>query len=203
VHDYKVVRVSEHGFGLFDRGEVPMIPGDFTNGLVRPLPVGALLYTGISVGSVRVAAETFVQRPDLIEIGNWDDVVEVSVRSRYGQLRVDSYEGGPVDDLPLLSGQGPGWYRVRAHVRNRDQHYDSINTDGAEIYLLLSWPQEGPAPEVVLRATDVCGQQLRSASTYAAGAAPAMPPMAHDEMRERTHQALLDAQKLRPDPGIQ
>lgn len=203
MHDYKFVRVSEHGFGLFDRGEVPMIPGNFNNGLVRPLPFGALVYTGISIGSVRVAAEGLAERPDLAGIGDWDDVVEVSVRSQYGQLRVESYEDGPVGGLSLLSGRGPGWHRLRAHVRNRDQHYDSISSDRDETYLLRSWPEEGPAPEVVLRATEMCGQQLRLSGAYAPEATFQMPPTARDETRERTHQALLDAQKMWPDPSVQ
>ncbi|WP_143027574.1 hypothetical protein [Lentzea albidocapillata] len=203
MHDYKIVRVSEQGFGLFDRGEVPMIPGHFTNGLLRPLPFGALVYTGVSVGTVNVAAKSLVDRPDLAEVANWDDAVEVSVRSEYGQLNVESYEDGPVDGLPLLSARGPGWYRIRAHVRHRDRYYDAINADGAENYLLLSWPEGNPSSEVVLRATDMCGRQLRLTSAYTPEAVSQTPPMARDETRERTHQALLDAQKLAPDPESQ
>lgn len=165
--DFRRVRVSEHGFGLFDRGEVPMVPGEFTNGLVRPLPVGALVFTGICVGTVLVAARSSAERPDCSGIADWDDVVEVSVRSEHGQLRVDSYEDGPIPGLPSLSPRGPGWYRVRAHVRNRDEHYDAVNHDGVENYLMVSWPEELPAAEVVLRATDSCGRQLRLAGAYA------------------------------------
>lgn len=194
MYDYRRVRVSEHGFGLFDRGEVPMIPGNFTNGLLRPLPAGALLYTGISVGSVLVAASNSVERPDFSGLEDWDDVVEVSVRSEYGQIRIDSYEDGPVDDLPVLSSRGPGWYRIRAHARNRDEHYDAVNDDGGESYLFLCWPEEGHSPEVVLRATDNCGRQLRMASAYAQVTVFQQAPTEVDETRERTHQALLDAQ---------
>lgn len=199
MRDYEIVRVSEHGFGLFDRGEVPMIPGHFGNGLVRPLLFGALVCTGISSGTVRVAANGLVGEPDLSGVTDWDDVVEVSVRSQYGQLRVESYENGPVDGLPVLSPCGPGWYRIRAHVRNRDQYYDAVNSGGAENYLLLSWPTEDPRPEMVVRATDMCGRRLRlSAATSDAVSAAA--PMVRDEIRERTHQALLDAQKMTPNP---
>lgn len=202
MHDYKLVRVSEHGFGLFDRGEVPIAPGEFSNGLLRSLPVGALLYTGISVGSVRLAAEISDTKPDYSEIADWDDVVEVSVRSEYGQLCVDSYEDGPVAGLPILSSQGSGWYRVRAHARNRDQNYDSVNHDGAETYLLMSWPEESEASDVVLRATDSCGRQLRLAAVHTPEDSLRMTSAAGDEERERAHQALLEAQNLGSGPAV-
>lgn len=187
------LHVTEHGFGLLDRGELPMTPGPWTNGLVRPLPSGALVFAGISQGYVRVRAVAAEQAPADADRAAWEDIVDVSVTAPHGELRVDSYEDGPAQTLPLLSPHGSGTYRLRVHARGRDLYYDRLRTEPSEDYLIVSWPAP-PAPEMIIRATDRCGQQLRQAASLAVEAPRGDQPSSQQaalDVPAANHQAIL------------
>lgn len=157
------VHVSEHGFGLFDRYEIPIATADWATGLIVEMAVGAMIYTGINRGNVRVAADVRDTAPPDIDAGPWDDIVEASVRSCHGDLRVQCLEYAALDQpppLPLLSPAGQGIYRLRAHVRGRDLYYDAVRNEPAEDYLLTIWPAN-PAPALIIRAIDRCGYGVR------------------------------------------
>ncbi len=189
------VHVADHSFGLLDNGELPIDSGSWSNGLIKVMDVGALIYTGIDRGYVRLMLDLTTQPPAQVDAGPWDEIVEVSITCDEGSLRIDSFEQGPPDDLPLLSTGGPGSYRVRVHARGRDLKYDMVSNDPIEDYLLIIWPAEA-SPEVVLRATDRCGASLRaSAANDVAWPQPQLTSAedAEEQRRARARQNVLDA----------
>ncbi|MBW8697995.1 hypothetical protein MBT84_00280 [Streptomyces sp. MBT84] len=57
--------------------------------------------------------------PTRVEAGAWDEIVDHTVETTTGALRVTSVMSD-TPRLPLLTPQGPGTYRVRVHARGRD-----------------------------------------------------------------------------------
>jgi hypothetical protein len=160
------VRVAEGAFGVLDGYDIPIITADWTNGLIVSMSIGALIHTGINRGQVNVRVDIRSDPPDSIDQGPWDDIVEASIHSAQGQLRIQSLEPGTPSghvDLPLLSPNGPGDYRLRAHTRGRDTQLDGVQEDPSEEYLLVIWPADTQAT-IIIRATDRCGYGLRLAS---------------------------------------
>ncbi|AQZ65122.1 unnamed protein product [[Actinomadura] parvosata subsp. kistnae] len=182
------VRVSDHAFGLLDGGDLPIGTADHSTGLVVVMSAGALIYTGIDTGTVHVGITLATQPVDLDPETPWEDIVEAGVHAPRGDLRLDSLETGPVAVLPVLSQDGPGWYRLRAFVRGRDAHFDAVHDDPGELYHLHLWPAP-PAPAVLIRTTDRCGAGLRSAPPT-----PSPPPEPPPQRtRDRLDQAIRKA----------
>jgi hypothetical protein len=209
------VHVADHSFGIFDRYDIPIETADWSTGLIVEMSTGAMIYTGIDRGHVRVTTDVRPAAPEQIDSGPWDDIVEATVHSRHGELRVHRLEYGPVDrppPLPLFSPQGPGSYRLRAHVRGRDLRYDAVQNDPTEDYLLTIWPAD-PAPHLIIRATDRCGYGLRLANLNTPHNAPAPSPppqqaqqkLAEQQHNARLEQAILDglARHQRTNPPAQ
>ncbi|GGK73340.1 hypothetical protein [Mangrovihabitans endophyticus] len=182
------VHTSDHSFAICDRGNLPIGTGDWSNGLVQPMATGALLYTGIDLGLVSVTLDltTGHRIPDP---GEWDDIVETTIRTD-GDLRIESFEHGPVTAFPSVATAGPGTYRLCAHVRGRDVAYDAVANHPDEQYLLVVWPAPA-APDIVHRSTDECGRNLRHAAAHTPPPHPQIP--APPAERARQHQKLLDA----------
>lgn len=194
------VYVGDSSFGVFDAEELLIESGSWANGLVRAMSIGAWIATGVSLGYVRVTAIAAASRPETIDPGSWDEIVDVSVYSPHGDLRVSSLEYGPVSALPVLSPHGPGTYRLRVHVRGRDMRRDRVQNAPTEDYLLISWPAEA-APEVIIRLTDVTGFELRLSASQVPPV-PRHPPQLSPQRRreQRLHQVLLDKNAgLSPD----
>lgn len=197
------IHVADHAFGILDAGELHIESSDWSNGLVSVMDVGAMVYTGIDRGYVRLQTEVVAEPPDEIDAGPWDEIVEVSLTCAQGQLRIDALEQGPPTDLPLLSPQGAGTYRLRVHARGRDRAYDSVQNEPVEDYLVTIWPAP-PTAETILRATDQCGRSLRLAASASTGLSwPEISPelLATDEHRAALHQAILDGMSKRPSDG--
>jgi hypothetical protein len=204
------VHVSDHSFGIFDHYEIPIETGDWSNGLIVTMASGAMIYTGIDRGYVNVTVELRTAAPEEIDPGSWDDIVEASITSPHGHLCVELLEYAADDvgpELPLLSPQGPGSYRLRAHARGRDRYYDQVQNEPAEDYLLIVWPAD-PAPPLIIRATDTCGYGLRLGSIQQSQVPP--PPesperIAEQQVRAQLRQHLLDhmeeTQRAAPTPG--
>lgn len=155
------VRVSDHWFGVLDAGDVPVESGDWSNGLVVKMSHGAMIYTGISHGYVRVAVEVLESSPEYLDISDWDEVIDSSVYSASGELRVDSPDTGAATGLAVLSSNGPGHYRIRVHARGRDTNYDAVQNDPVEDYVLLAWPAAAGV-DVLHKISDKCGADLRA-----------------------------------------
>jgi hypothetical protein len=195
------VRVTDHSFGIFDGDQLPIETADWSNGLIVLMSAGATIYTGIHTGHVHVTAEALAQAPGHVDDQPWDDIIEASVAAPAGDLRIQSLEYGTVAGLPPLSPHGPGSYRVRAHVRGRDEFYDSIQNEPTEFYLLLAWPA-GPAPAAILRASDRTGAELRgSQAQQTSQPNPATDPHLDTEHRARLRTAILGDSSSGQDPA--
>jgi hypothetical protein len=197
---HALVPVSDHSFGVFDDYEIPIDTADWSTGLIVTMDTGATIYTGVDRGIVRVSVELRGTAPADIDTEAWDDIVEASINAPHGRLRVHLLEYGPdrtAPDLPLLSTTGPGTYRMRAHARGRDDHFDAVWMQPSEDYLLTLWPAP-PQPSLIIRATDRCGYGLRLASLSTPAKDPARQPPGHQELQARN--AELRATLLQSSP---
>ena len=144
------VDVQRHGLGVLDREIGVFVMGDYPNGLVRALPIGALISTGIDSGPVRVAVEPQDAAPDTQDLGEWEDAAEISVLAAFGELRVSPLVGQPVRELGVLSAHGPATYRLRVCARGRDRQARRIlalDEEPAEEYLISAWPDTAIASQ--------------------------------------------------------
>jgi hypothetical protein len=161
------VPVSDHQFGIFDESEIP-IPiesANYSNGLIVTMSVGCTIHTGADRGRVAVTVEVLDAPPRMIDAGPWEDIVEASIQCHHGALRIQPLDRmmHATPPLPPLSIRGPGNYRLRAHAYARDLHYDKVQMEPTERYLLTTWPAEHQ-PDLIIRATDQCGYGLRLAN---------------------------------------
>ncbi len=163
ISDWATVRVDDLAFGVLDNGEIPIETADRSNGLVAAMSDGAVISTGIHTGNVRVRAAVASSAPASVDSDDeWEEIVEVSVHTSHGQLRVDAFEEGAVRALPLLSTAGPGWYRLRVHACGRDTAPDRVQLDPVEDYLLAIWPAP-PQPTSILRTSSRISRSLQAA----------------------------------------
>ncbi|ROP44254.1 hypothetical protein [Streptomyces sp. PanSC9] len=154
-HGRGPVPVQYHQFQISDEeGPVgPALPRRH-NGLIEVQDGIATVYTGIHTGDVDVTVTLHPRAPEAGDTG-WDEIVDVSLRSVSGNLMDDLDE-----DLPVLSFDGPGDYRLRVHARGRDIATDFAPDQNTEWYLLQVWP--APAQDaVVRRQTDRYGTTVR------------------------------------------
>ncbi|BCK73031.1 hypothetical protein Srufu_069840 [Streptomyces libani subsp. rufus] len=150
--------VNEGIFGVSDDAEVPMETVRWSNSLAAPMDHGAWILTGINTGPVRVEAHCLDAAPP-VEATEWEEVVEISVRSTAGDLRINSGYDITPDALPVLNPHGPGWYRMRVHASGRSINPDGVSDEPVEDYLITVWPQE-PAESVVIRSSKMIDEAL-------------------------------------------
>ncbi|MEW2527564.1 hypothetical protein [Streptomyces sp. NPDC047071] len=169
------VYVPEGSFGVLDHGEIPAHTADWSNGFVAVMVTGALIATGIHTGPVRVQAISSAAPPPAPDEADqsWEEIIEVTVQAPRAELRVESLHDGVISELPLLSAQGPGPYRLRVHARGRDIARDKVRREPTEDYLLLAWPAGTTTGTVILRASEEIQEALRT---------PVPPPLPADAM---------------------
>lgn len=180
------VRVDHHTFELTDSDNRTPTGFDTSNGLVFSLPGQTVICTGISMGWANVSVQVCWHPPEQVDANAWDEIVEHTVETATGLMRVTSVMSD-APDLPLLTPQGPGTYRVRVHARGRDIAPDGVAFEPAEDYLLIVWPAE-PQPEEVHKQTDRYGAELRAQPSR-----PAPPPPergAEEDIRRRKRERL-------------
>lgn len=193
------VHVQDHGFLLSDSSvPTPFETMDYSTGLGGLMPSSMLIYAGIDRGTVEVSVEATSTRAalntsqDWDALADWDDIAEFTLFCPHGDLRVDRLEYGPHDarvDLPLLSHDGPGHYRIRLHARGRDRHHDQIVEDSGESFHLQAWPHP-PVPPLIIKSSSRCGYNLRYSQL---GARPAVLPAPNPSQQQTTtRQAILD-----------
>lgn len=171
---FGLVRAEYHVFHLADPGQHDQPPFHPTNGLIFSRPGLAVVVAGVNSGVVNVTAQVHehpVARPDT---DGWDEVVDHSVESLSGQMRVASLMTDP-PCLPMLTPFGPGPYRVRVHARGRDRAYDAHVSEPLEDYLLQIWPQPRE-PDLVHKQSDQCGRGFRQAALEQSEQTPPPPP---------------------------
>ncbi|MFK4101502.1 hypothetical protein ACI2L1_15755 [Streptomyces sp. NPDC019531] len=154
------VHVDYHAFELTDSDERVPTGFETSNGLVFSRPGHAVICTGISSGPVNVSVQLRRYPPERADIGAWDEVVDHSIETRTGDMRVTCVMDNP-PELPTLTPFAPGTYRVRVHARGRDTAPDGHVADPVESYLLVVWPDK-PQPDEIHKQTDHYGAQLRA-----------------------------------------
>lgn len=161
-----VVHTEYHSFLLSDVGAFTSLPPADTNGLVVVAPGIAFIHTGIHTGNVTIQGEVYSQAPAL-DLDPWEEVVEVSLEATTeGRVIVCGLGSDGPEELPVLSQQGPGHYRIRIHARGRDTAVDMTSSEPVESYLVQSWPAP-PVPEVAHKHTDAYGAERRTRSQSA------------------------------------
>ncbi|MFJ4585046.1 hypothetical protein [Streptomyces echinatus] len=130
------------------------------NGLVEVQDGIATVHTGIHTGDVDVTVTLHTSIPHLGDT-EWDEIVEVSLHSVSGELVVRGLMDDLDEELPTLSFDGPGDYRLRIHARGRDTAIDLAPDEVTEWYLIQVWPAPVQDP-AVLRHTDSYGASVRA-----------------------------------------
>ncbi|MFJ4481479.1 hypothetical protein ACIP3D_03920 [Streptomyces longwoodensis] len=155
------VPVQYHQFKISDEeGPVAADLACEHNGLVEVEDGAAYIRTGIHTGDVDVTV-TLHETAPAPSTDNWQEVVEFSAHSVSGDLMVRGLMADLDEELPVLSFNGPGGYRLRVHARGRDTAVDLVPDDVTEWYLIQVW-QAAAAPVAVLRLSDGYGASLRS-----------------------------------------
>ncbi|SOD91544.1 hypothetical protein [Streptomyces sp. Ag109_G2-15] len=152
--------VHYHQFHISDEdgSAGPDLPGGH-NGLVHVQDGIATVLTGIHTGDVDVTVTFHTHAPQPEHIG-WDEIVELSLHAVSAELMVRGLMADLDEELPVLSFNGPGDYRLRIHARGRDTAIDLAPDEITEWYLIQVWP--APAQDVVvLRQTDRYGASVR------------------------------------------
>ncbi|MBY8844634.1 hypothetical protein [Streptomyces sp. SP2-10] len=157
----ELVPVQYHQFNISDEDGPagPDLPREH-NGLIEVQDGIATIHTGIHTGDVDVTVTFHSQAP---QTGNavWDEIVELSLHSVSGELMVRGLMDDLDEELPALSFDGPGDYRLRIHARGRDTAIDLAPDEVTEWYLIQVWP--APVQNAaVLRHTDSYGASVRA-----------------------------------------
>ncbi|MEU2057150.1 hypothetical protein [Streptomyces bungoensis] len=156
-----LVPVQYHQFQISDEDGPagPDLPRTH-NGLLEVQDGIATVHTGIHTGDVDVTVTLRTGAPDPGGTG-WEEIVEVSLHSVSGELMVRGLMDDLDEELPVLSFDGPGDYRLRIHARGRDTATDHAPDEVTEHYLIQAWP--APAQDArVLRQTDSYGATVRT-----------------------------------------
>ncbi|GGO99117.1 hypothetical protein [Wenjunlia tyrosinilytica] len=130
------------------------------NGLVHLQDGEGYVHTGIHSGDVEVTVTMHRTEP-APDPGPWQEIVEISLNSASGQMEVRNMMTDMEEELPALSFDGPGHYRVRIHARGRDTAVDLTPEQITEWYLIQAWPAP-PGPPTVLAAADQYGSGIRA-----------------------------------------
>ncbi|WP_422733868.1 hypothetical protein ACN26Y_28515 [Micromonospora sp. WMMD558] len=191
------VYVQDHGFFVTDRDvDTPFETMDYGTGLAGVMESAVLVHAGIDRGYVAVTAAAVDERPGLDtaeqwdDLASWEDVAEVSLYVPHGRLTVEQLEQAldPRAQLPVLSGHGPGHYRLRLHASGRDRHYDRVVDESGERFHFLAWPAAPTAP-LVIKAGSRCGYGLRLNALEAPVPAE-FPPVMVEDQAEADRQAM-------------
>ncbi|MGI5365146.1 hypothetical protein [Streptomyces iakyrus] len=156
-----LVPVQYHQFEISDEaGPAGAYVARDHNGLVRVTDDTITVMTGIHTGDVEVTV-ILHERPPAPDSGHWQEIVEISAHSASGELMVRGIMDDLDEELPVLSFNGPGDYRLRIHAHGRDSAVDLAPNEVTEWYLIQAWP--APTQEVaVLRQSDTYGATVRA-----------------------------------------
>ncbi|GAB7189000.1 hypothetical protein ATKI12_8831 [Kitasatospora sp. Ki12] len=161
-------RVSHSQFWIKDPDAEPALDV-YTglNGLIqtRGGENHATILTGTAFGKIALTYEACPTEPALT-LDGWDDIVDVSMTftTPMASFVGHGFHDDPITSLPHLSAPGPGSYRVRVHVRGRNEglNLEDNYGDPVEFYLVQAWPHP-VVPEVRHKLTDRRGAHVRTA----------------------------------------
>ncbi|MBQ1040818.1 MULTISPECIES: hypothetical protein [Micromonospora] len=191
------VYVQDHSFGVTDRDvDTPFEAMDYSTGLAGVMDSAALIATGVDRGYVEVTADALHAHPGLYtgeqwnDLASWEDIAEISLYVPNGHLTVEQLELPQLDErpqLPVLSADGPGYYRLRMHASGRDRHYDKVVDQSGERFHFLAWPAPPEAP-LIMKAASWCGYGLRLGALNTP--APVAPSPVIEDEAEAQRQAM-------------
>jgi hypothetical protein len=127
-------------------------------GLIGSRGDAATVATGTHTGYVSLTVLLVDVAPPL-DLGPWDDVVEVGMTSPHEELEIYDWSY-PSESVGGMAGSGSKSYRLRVHARGRDAARDGTGEDGAEQHLIVAWPDKDQST-VIHKATDQVGAYLR------------------------------------------
>lgn len=193
------VHVQDHCLLVGDASDTALALDllDWSSGIAGTMPTALLIDAGIQSGTVTVTAESRDERPpletphDWAATADWDDISEVSIDAPLGMLTIAQLHYPPGTEpgpAPILSSHGPGPYRLRLHVRGRDQQYDQV-ADHSDVHLhIVAWP--GPATaSLIIKATSRCGYGLRMNEHQRT--APTAVPSSSGQQEQPEHDILI------------
>jgi hypothetical protein len=118
---------------------------DLVEELVGSAPGALAIWAADEIGHACVTVESYTGRPPL-ETRGWKQVVEVGYESPKGALTLSDGDGHRIRGL---TAAGPGHYRIRVHLRGREQVYQVMDPpDGAVELLIMVFPGEQKEPAV-------------------------------------------------------
>ncbi|MFE5923541.1 hypothetical protein [Streptomyces sp. NPDC056468] len=88
--------------------------------------------------------------------------MEISAHSATGELMVRGMMDDLDEELPVLSFNGPGYYRLRVHARGRDTATDLAPDEVTEWYLIQAWRAATATEATVIRQTDGYGASVHA-----------------------------------------
>jgi hypothetical protein len=112
-------------------------PHSTTNGLVAARTDAVAIWTSVHTGPVAVTVQLTDVEPPWSARG-WEQVEQVELISTSDDMRVMGFMGAAPEELPSLTGAGPGHYGLRVHARKRGPGPSRAQ----EEYLLMVWPVE-------------------------------------------------------------
>ncbi|GAA2655595.1 hypothetical protein [Nonomuraea recticatena] len=128
----------------WDEGFEGTIP-DLAEELVGSERGALAIWAADESGHACVTGESYAKPPPL-ETKGWDEVVEVGYESPSGSLVIVDNQATA---LPDLTPGGPGFYRVRVHLRGRELVYQVPDPpDGAVELLVMVFPGKETEPIV-------------------------------------------------------
>lgn len=130
------------------------------NGLIEVTDGEIVVLTGVSNGDVDVTVTLHETEP-VPSDEDWQEIVEISAHSASGELMVRAMMDDLDEELPILSFNGPGDYRLRVHARGRDTAVDLTPEEVTEWYLIQAWPAS-QQEVAVLRQRDSYGASHRA-----------------------------------------
>ncbi|MEU9575558.1 hypothetical protein AB0D62_38180 [Streptomyces massasporeus] len=156
-----LVPVAYHQFLISDEdGPAAADLSAAHNGLIEVTDGEIAVLTGVSNGDVDVTVTLHETEP--VPNGeDWQEIVEISAHSASGGLMVRAMMDDLDEELPVLSFNGPGDYRLRVHARGRDTAVDLTPEEVTEWYLIQAWPAS-QQDVAVLRQRDSYGASHRA-----------------------------------------
>ncbi|MCA2211691.1 hypothetical protein [Jidongwangia harbinensis] len=155
------VHVGENQYYIQDEnqaGETQFRPD--RNGVVRVTEHGGLhVIAGTNTGSLRLTVDLLDEEPCL-ELDGWDEAADVGYRATTDNARLAGYPGAPVQGIPAVSHAGPGSYRIRFHMRGRDDPRNENPFTVVEEHRIAVWPSPWRST-TVHKATDDTGRRHR------------------------------------------
>ena len=122
------------------------------NSLAAGGPEHLTVRAGTHTGYIRLTTRQRADEPPLPG-EEWETVVDVSICSTSGMLRLFQWGGEVQWDAGNFAMAGEGWYRVRVQTRGRDEGDAHQGDTPVEEHFLSVWPAP-PAPDTVHRAND-------------------------------------------------